>query len=92
MFINFSTLKYYLVRMQNNLIKMRATETYHIPNGWKFYGASHGLFRFEMATLFRCENPILLKPFFVCVEIYHVESLNSRLIQTKLSPSIKAAI
>ena len=44
--------------------KIRATETYYIPNYWKFYEDFDELFRFEIAALGEAKNSILLWPLF----------------------------
>ena len=44
---------------------IRPTETYYIPNYWKFYEDFAELFRFEIAALWKGENPILLCPLFM---------------------------
>ena len=44
---------------------IRPTETYHIPNYWKFYEDFDKLFRLKIAALWKGENPILLGPIFM---------------------------
>ena len=50
-FINFQCKKYCLTQIQNTYFaKIRATETYYIPNYWKFYEDFAELFIFEIAA------------------------------------------
>ena len=53
--------------------KIRPTETYYIPNYWKFYEDFAELFRFEIAPLCEGENPIIPCPLFMHIPIYYGE-------------------
>ena len=50
--------------------KIRATETYYIPNYWKFHEHFAELFRFEIAPLCEGEHPILPFPLIIHIPLY----------------------
>ena len=53
------------------LEKIRPTETYYIPNHWKFYEDFAELFIFEIAASCEGENLILPFPLFKRIPLYH---------------------
>ena len=73
------------------IFNVRPTETYYIPNCWKFYEDFAELFRFEIAALCKGENPILLCPLFMHIPHY-IMVKKSGLNSTTLFALMKAAI